>query len=84
MKHIKRKFLLTRNITNDGYEYLLQQKTSPKALEKVSDKNFVPHLVTTDQKYIQSFFYELEGIKVPIPEPNPIVIYLVMLRDFYL
>lgn len=82
MKHIKRKFLLTCNITNDGYEYLLQQKTSPKALEKLSDKNFVPHLLTTDQKYIQSFFYELEGIKVPIPEPNPIVIYFSNAQGF--
>jgi hypothetical protein len=82
MKHIKRKFLNINNITKDGYEYFLENKVKPKEQTKISIQNMVPHLITNDQQFIQSFFYQLEGVKVPIPEPNPIIIYFSNAQGF--
>lgn len=82
MKHIKRKFLLTHNIENDGYEYLLNKMKNPIKELKTLSENTVPHLITTDKKLIQAFFYNLDGTKIPIPEPNPIVIYFSNAQGF--
>lgn len=82
MKHIKRKFVLTRNIEIDGYEYMLNEFKKPVKQSYVSDENMVPHLVTTNKEFIQAFFYNLNGKKVPIPEPNPIIIYFSNAQGF--
>lgn len=82
MKHIKRKFLLSKDVTKDGYEFMIEQMFKAKQTNKVSLKDKVPHLLTSEQKFIQGFFYELNSIKYPIPEPNPIVIYFSNAQGF--
>lgn len=82
MKHIKQKFLLTSNVTKDGYEYLIKKEEKSKEEKSVCFKDWVPFLVTDDREIIQSFFYQLDGMKVIIPEPNPIVIYFNNAQSF--
>lgn len=82
MKHIKRKFLLTHNISTDGYEYMLEQIGQIQKTNNLSTENKVPHLITSTQKFIQGFFYNLEGNQVVIPEPNPIIIYFSNAQGF--
>jgi len=82
MKHIKRKFLLTHNIKEDGYEYMINEMEKPIVEKKISHENMVPHLITTNREFIQAFFYKLNGAKVPIPEPNPIIIYFSNAQGF--
>lgn len=82
MKHIKRKFLLTHNITQDGYQFLVGQMDKPITQKKAKNTNVVPHIISTEKEFIQAFFYELNGQKIPIPEPNPIVIYFSNAQGF--
>jgi hypothetical protein len=82
MIHIKRKFLLSNNVTKDGYEFMVDQMSNAKTLNKNPSKKFVPHILTTEQKFIQGFFYELNSVKYPIPEPNPIIIYFSNAQGF--
>ncbi|MFA9190339.1 hypothetical protein AAGV28_03045 [Flavobacterium sp. FZUC8N2.13] len=81
MKHIKRKFLKEHKFTQDGYDFTIEQgKVAKKIKGNLND--FVPYIITTDQKFIQGFFYNLDGKKVMIGEPNPIVIYFSNAQGF--
>lgn len=82
MKHIKRKFLLSHDVKKDGYEFMVEQMSNAKSHKNISLEKYVPHLLTTEQKFIQAFFYELDSIKYPIPEPNPIIIYFSNAQGF--
>jgi len=81
MKHIKRKFLREYEFTKDGYDYAVEQGKIAKKFQG-NLKDFVPYIVTTDQKLIQGFFYLLDGKKVMIGEPNPVVIYFSNAQGF--
>lgn len=81
MKHIKRKFLKEHTFTQDGYDYAIEQGKGAKTF-KGNLKDFVPYIITTDKKFIQGFFYNLEGKKVMIGEPNPVVIYFSNAQGF--
>ncbi|WP_290701957.1 hypothetical protein [Lacinutrix sp.] len=82
MKHIKRKFLLTHNIEEESYKALEKALGNPNNKREDSNENMVPHLITTNNELIQAFFYNLNGTKVQIPEPNPIVIYFSNAQGF--
>jgi hypothetical protein len=82
MKHIKRKFLLSHNVTKDGYEFMVEQISSSNKPNKNTFHNSVPHLLTTEHKFIQGFYFELDGVKYPVPEPNPIIIYFSNAQGF--
>lgn len=82
MKHIKRKFLLSHDVKKDGYEFMVEQMSNAKSHKNISLEKYVPHILTTEQKFIQAFFYELDSIKYPIPEPNPIIIYFSNAQGF--
>lgn len=79
MKHIKRKFLLSHNIKEDVYDYILNQDSKS---DSFVFGDYVPHLITSKKEMIQSFFYELNGEKYAIPEPNPIIIYFSNAQGF--
>jgi hypothetical protein len=82
MKHIKRKFLLSKDVTEDGYEFMVERMSKAKKTNKIPLGKYVPHLLTTEQKFIQGFFYEIKSVKYPIPEPNPVVIYFSNAQGF--
>lgn len=82
MKHIKRKFLHTHNITNDGYEFMVEQMAKSEGKTITVDNKMVPHIITTNKEFIQGFFYKVENLKIPIPEPNPIIIYFSNAQGF--
>lgn len=82
MKHIKRKFLMSHNLPDDGYEFMVKQMSKPNSNKDVQLENFNPHFITTEQKLIQGFFYELDFKKYPIPEPDPIIIYFSNAQGF--
>lgn len=74
--------MLSHDVTKDGYEFMVEQILNTNNSKKTSIENYVPHLLTTEKKFIQGFFYELDGIKFPIPEPNPIIIYFSNAQGF--
>ena len=82
MKHIKRKFLLSHDVKKDGYEFMVEQMSNAKSHKNISLEKYVQNLLTTEQKFIQAFFYEFDSIKYPIPEPNPIIIYFSNAQGF--
>lgn len=82
MKHIKRKFLLTKNVEKDGYDYLVNEAKKPQTKVKISSDKWTPHVLTDKMEFIQAFFFNLNGSKVVIPEPNPIVIYFSNAQGF--
>ncbi len=82
MKHIKRKFLSSHNITKDAYELLLKQPINNGEIDIKKINKSVPFLITQDQKFIQAFNYEYNGFIYQIPEPNPIIIYFSNAQGF--
>ena len=56
MKHIKRKFLLSHDVKKDGYEFMVEQMSNAKSHKNIPLEKYVPHLLTTEQKFIQAFF----------------------------
>lgn len=74
--------MLTHNIAEDGYKFMVEHMNKPIAKNNIDTKNFIPHIVTTEREFIQGFFYEIQGQNIPIPEPNPIVIYFSNAQGF--
>jgi len=90
MKHIKKKFLVSKDVTDDGYEFMQKQKPTEENIEKYKAgdfKDYIPHLLTDKKTFIQCFKYTKDNKTFIIPEPNPIVIYFsnaqVNLADIY-
>ena len=81
MKHVKRKFIREHDFTQDGYDYTLEQEKVAIPFQG-NFNEFSPHIITTDKKLIQGFFYNLEGNKMVIAEPNLIVIYFSNAQGF--
>ncbi len=78
MKHIKKKFLVSHNVTEDGYEYMQTVKPTKDDISKYQAGDFedyIPHILTDSKKFIQCFKYTTGNETFFIPEPNPIVIY---------
>ncbi|PHS64793.1 MAG: hypothetical protein COB12_07705 [Flavobacterium sp.] len=82
MKHIKRKFQLHRNLSDEVYEHV-NKNIEPKIIQNSNTENYVPYTITSEKLFIQSFFYELEGKKHTIVEPNPILIYFSNAQGFF-
>lgn len=80
MKHVKRKFLNEHIISDDAYSIFKDGEMTDIDPNLNDDK--VPFIVTTNQEFIQGFFYNLNGKKVIIPEPNPTVIYFSNAQGF--
>jgi hypothetical protein len=74
--------MLSHDVKKDAYEFMVENLSNSKNSKKTSIENKVPHLLTTEQKFIQGFFYELNGVKYTVPEPNPIIIYFSNAQGF--
>jgi hypothetical protein len=70
MKHIKTKFQLHRNLTDKAYEHV-NKNIEPNVTQNNDTENYVPFTITSEKLFIQSFFYELDGKKHTLVEPNP-------------
>jgi hypothetical protein len=78
MKHVKKKFLVSHDVADDGYEYMQTVKPTEDDIKKYKAGDFddyIPHILTDSQKFIQCFKYKTGNKTFLIPEPNPIVIY---------
>ncbi len=78
MKHVKKKFILSKKVEGEASEYLKNVKPNSKTIEKFKAgdfKDYIPYLLTDRNDFIQCFKYKTEGKVYLIPEPNPIVIY---------
>lgn len=82
MKHIKRKFVREYQMTDDAYEFALKQLPKFPTTGYSIPKEKVAHVITTDKKFIQCFTYIINGTPIPIPEPNPVVIYFSNAQGF--
>ncbi|WP_282147549.1 hypothetical protein [Algibacter lectus] len=78
MKHIKKKFLLSLKLEKDAQEYLKTIESDKKVIDNIVKqdfKDYVPHVITEDGSFIQTFKYKRNNKTLFVPEPNPIVIY---------
>jgi len=85
MKHIKKKFLMSYNLKDDAYDYIINSEPNLQALKEIENnglENYVAHAVTADKKFIQTFKYKLDNKLLLIPEPNPIIIYFSNAQGF--
>ena len=84
MKHIKKKFLSSYDLTDDVYDFLIGAEPNPQGIKKLTNglDNYVAHAITSDQKFIQTFKYKIKGQILLIPEPNPIIIYFSNAQGF--
>lgn len=84
MKHIKKKFLSSYNLTDDAYNLLINAEPNPQGIKKLTNglDNYVAHAITADKKFIQTFKYKIDGQILLIPEPNPIIIYFSNAQSF--
>jgi|GEM_PF-904746 len=84
MKHIKRKFVHEYKMNDDAYQFALKQLPKFPTNAFSIPKEKVAHLITTDKTFIQCFTYKINGTPIPIPEPNPVVIYFSNAQGFLL
>ncbi|HAT66719.1 MAG TPA: hypothetical protein DCS66_19370 [Flavobacteriaceae bacterium] len=69
---------MSKDVTDDGYEFMLKQKPTEESIKKFKAgdfKDYIPHILTDKQTFIQCFKYSDGKKNYIIPEPNPIVIY---------
>ena len=75
MKHVKKKFLLQLNMKEGTANEITELNKSITIPDNVNLNDFVPHAMSSNDLFIQSFFYNLNGERTMVYEPNPIVIY---------
>jgi hypothetical protein len=75
MKHVKKKFIRQINIEKGTANELVRSNKNVVIPDNINFENYVPHAISDSDLVIQSFFYELNGNRTTIYEPNPIVIY---------
>lgn len=69
---------MSKDVTDDGYEFMINQKPTQESIKKLKAgdfKEYIPHILTDKQTFIQCFKYKYGKKTYIIPEPNPIVIY---------
>lgn len=67
---------------NEAYQYALKQLPKAPTDGQPIPKDKVPHVITTDKKFIQCFPYTNDNITILIPEPNLVVIYFSNAQGF--
>ncbi len=78
MKHIKKKFRFEKQLSDSEFAEFEENHTSRNINEVVNFKpqaNQKCYLMTDNKFIIESFFMNLHGNKVYIPEPDPTLIY---------
>lgn len=75
MKHVKKKFILQLNMVEGTAKELEEANKDAEIPKKFDLDNWIPHAISSNDLLIQSFFFNLNGNKTMIYEPNPIVIY---------